>query len=164
MLYDYPKKRVNWVLNSMEHIRLYDQNIEYSTRIVEIDDNHSQKSICEKAYLNVHMPLPSLPPLIFSSNKTIYESNSFFKVQHWIHSKKRDKIHFYFRDNGTIPVSLIYEHISDPIRQTTITYTFSSFQILDEKDKQTNFQIHDHCKWSQIGFPYLFLFHHYVRI
>ena len=176
-----------------EFIRRYDEKNDYSIRTIHVnDDDGTMESKCQRSYLGEDMPPPSLPVLLSLGNETItienknivevesncasqrdceHASNQTLQVkqQHWVHDVARtdERIHVYFDADGVIPKSAIYEEVDETtgIATKLMTYEFLRFQVMDGGIDSSEFTPPDTvCERFIIGFPYLNLFHNYLKV
>eukprot|EP01039_Chlorochromonas_danica_P005455 gene5455-6006_t len=145
-------------------IRRYDMKKEYMIRLPPIDD-------CKRSYLGEKMPFPEIP-ITRTQFQNVVEIDgelcNYFIVEEGDDSVR---LHLYFTVNQGIPVKLIQERIdkNSGLSIPLLTYEFSDVS-LEEPDAQW-FELPENydnnttttCMRHIGGFPYLHIFHHFVR-
>ena len=162
--YDYVNKLARAELESgyeaaKVYIRRYDQNNEYMVRLPPIHD-------CKRSYLGEVMPFPDIPEADFVGEEVL--SDTGIRVNHFVHDDFETRIHVYMSASDGSPVRLIQESVDeeDEISSAILTYDYSDvvlgapdsswFELPDEFD-------HKSCVRHIGGFPYLHVFHYFVR-
>jgi hypothetical protein len=138
------------------HIRLYDQDEEYMVRPEPIND-------CKRAYLGEIMPFPELP----SNNKFIStESVNGILSYYFLHVDFETRIHQYFEVRTGAPVRLMIETTENDVDTPLLTYDF--FDVTLKEPHSSLFKLpqpytKDSCERHIGGFPYLHIFHYFVK-
>lgn len=139
------------------YIRVYGDKAEYMFRLPPISD-------CKRSYLNEEMPYPDISFAVFQKQE---EVNSELCNYFLIH-EDNVRIHIYISVALGAPVRLIEEEFENGVSTPLLTYNFDSVVLrappekwflpeeIDRKSKST-------CDRHVGGFPYLHIFHYYVR-
>lgn len=138
------------------YIRRYDRKHEYMVRLPPIDD-------CKRSYLGEPMPEPDLSEAIFQRSEHIDGTlcNYFLHVEHNV------RCHIYLRASDNAPVQLRQESImANGTIVPLLTYEYSDVFLGPQSD--TWFELpaphsHDSCVRHLGGFPYLHIFHYFVK-
>lgn len=158
--YDYLTKRARADIEggyeaAKYYIRRYDNKSEYMVRLPPIDD-------CKRSYLGESMPFPDLSGLEYSGKTTIDSKLcNYFILDHPI-----SRVHVYMNADDGSPVRLIEENILNGISTPLLTYEYSDivigppssewFELPSQFDRSS-------CVRHVGGFPYLHIFHYFVR-
>lgn len=137
------------------YIRNYGTDIEYMIRLPPIDD-------CKRSYLADVMPYPEIL------------SNRFLKVavidgvscNHFLHEDFETQVHMYFDRVSGAPVRLIQESVENGVCTTLMSYDYSSVVLGPssvEMFKIPDPHTHINCTRHNGGFPYIHIFHSFVR-
>lgn len=138
------------------YIRRYDLKNEYMIRLPPIDD-------CKRSHLGEVMPLPDISFAMFVAIETI---NS-MECNHFLVEDDYVRIHIYMSLQNNAPVRLIEESIENEVSTPLLTYDYTDVVLsppsaewfeLPEETKQNS------CVRHLGGFPYLHIFHYYVRL
>jgi hypothetical protein len=149
------------------YIRRYDQKNEYMVRLPPIND-------CKRSYLGEVMPFPDIPDAEYEGSVMIEG----VKCNHYIHEDYDTKVHIYMAAHDGSPVRLVQESLADPaavanLDGTTdaeytplLTYDYTDV-VLGAPDESL-FELpepytHKSCVRHVGGFPYLHVFHYFVR-
>jgi len=173
-----------------QYIKQYNLKQEYAVTSMISSDNVIKRAKCQRAYLGEDMPTPTLPYFESLGNKTMIMKNTLFsrnnntdgieetyetKLQHWLHkiNGSTEQVQVYFDSGGTIPKALIHEDIDEENGESKelISYTFLSFEVLHEGIIESDLIPPSSCPSVfrnfdrvQTGFPFIHLFHHYLKI
>jgi hypothetical protein len=136
-------------------IRRYDLKNEYMIRHPPIND-------CKRSNLAEVMPFPEIPDNTFIKEVII----NGILCNLFLHEDFETRIHMYFNKENGAPVRLIQESTENNISTPLLTYDFSNV-ILGIQNIEL-FKIpepysHDECSLHSGGFPYLHIFHYFVR-
>mmetsp|Transcript_34430 Transcript_34430/g.35100 ORF Transcript_34430/g.35100 Transcript_34430/m.35100 type:complete len:217 (+) Transcript_34430:221-871(+) len=136
------------------YIRRYDLKNEYMVRYPPIDD-------CKRSYLGDIMPFPDIPISQFIGVEHIAD----IMTNHFLYVDGTARIHVYIAHDGA-PVRLIQETYENNESIPMLTYDYSNV-VLKPQDKSL-FDIpgsfsHNSCEKQAGGFPYLHIFHYFVR-
>ena len=149
------------------YIRRYDMKMEYMVRVPPIDD-------CKRSYLEEIMPYPLIPE--HSYQKDVLLNGK--ECHYYMFEDFETRIHMYFYKDSSIPVQLIQENFSNTEQQESqpmLTYDFTDVVIgaPDEKYFELKSAVPDgdrggkhsykSCQHHVGGFPYLHIFHYFVK-
>ena len=159
--YDYVNKRARADIDEgyeveKTYIRRYDLENEYMVRYNSIND-------CKRSYLGETMPFPQIPEAAsYKGNEVINGVNS----DYFVYTEEDTSIHMYFSKIDGSPVKLIQESIENGVSVHLLTFEYSNTKLgsLDEEifvlpPEHT----HNSCQRHIGGFPYLHVFHYFVR-
>jgi hypothetical protein len=137
------------------YIRRYDLEKEYMIRAAPIDD-------CKRSYLGEIMPYPELTGASFLNKETIDGE----PVLHFVSEDFETLVHIYMSESTGAPVRLTQGSFVNGIFTPLLTYDYSAVSLLEPEDDL--FEIpapfrHDLCDFHTGGFPYLHVFHYFVR-
>lgn len=138
------------------YIRRYDKKKEYMVRLPPIDD-------CKRSYLGEVMPFPDIPEdTVFVGTESIHG----LQCNHFVFEDFETRIHMYMDISNGAPVQLIQEDTADGVSTPLLTYDFSDVSL--EPPSDTWFELpdgfeHSTCTRHIGGFPYLHIFHYFVR-
>jgi hypothetical protein len=160
--YDYINKRARADIEAgyeaaKYYIRRYDEKNEYMIRLPPLND-------CKRSYLGETMPFPEIPQSTkFIGFEEVNEEDAFY----FIFNEFDIRVHIYMSLEGA-PMRLIQERIDDEtgLSIPLLTYEFSDvsleapdiswFELPEEFD-------HKSCLRHVGGFPYLHVFHYFVK-
>jgi hypothetical protein len=160
--YDYLNKRGRADIEegfeaAKTYIRRYDLKNEYMIRLPPIND-------CKRSYLGEKMPFPEIP------EETVYvgESNiDGVPTHHYMFEDYDIRVHMYFNAKTHAPVRLHEESVEgDGIVAALLTYDYSQVELgapdelLFELEEPHS---HGTCDRHLGGFPYLHVYHYFVR-
>lgn len=172
LYYDYINKKARADIEAgyeaaKMYIRRYDNKNEYMVRLPPIND-------CKRSYLGEVMPFPDIPDAEFEGTESIEG----VPCNHYIHEDYDTRVHIYMAvDNGS-PVRLVQESVtesdvdvssdgsSELIITPLLTYDYSDVTL--EAPDSSFFELpepytHKGCTRHVGGFPYLHVFHYFVR-
>lgn len=160
--YDYLNKRSRADIEegfeaAKTYIRRYDLKNEYMVRLPPIND-------CKRSYLGEKMPFPEIPEETHYVGERDIDGVS---THYYLFEDYDIRIHMYFNTKSGAPVRLHEESIEgDGISVPLLTYDYSQVE-LGVPDEQL-FELqdpHSHgtCDRHLGGFPYLHVFHYFVR-
>lgn len=160
--YDYLNKRAYAaVLQGYDEgkvfIRRYDNKTEFMIRSGPYPE-------CQRAYLGEVMPLPTLPSSITFQGLEILEGES---CEHWMEDLGSNRHHFYFSAKTRLPLRVTDEQVFDGESVPLMTYEFKALKVGPLRDSRA-FDLPEPyhfraCQRNIGGFPYLHIFHHYLR-
>lgn len=161
IIYDYINKRARADIEAgyeaaKFYIRQYDTKNEYMIRLPPIDD-------CKRSYLGEKMPFPEIPPSKYIGQ---IEKNDVL-CNYWIFEEFEVQLHIYLavEDNG--PIKLIQANMNEiGVWIPMLTYDFLDVSVGEPEsswfDLPEPYQ-HKTCQRHIGGFPYLHVFHYFVR-
>lgn len=137
------------------YIRRYDLKNEYMIRHPPIND-------CKRSNLIEVMPYPEIPDNEFMKEENI----NGIVCNLFLHTDFETRIHMYFNKDNGAPVRLIQESTENNVSTPLLTYDFTN--VILGIQKLELFQIpepysHDNCGFHTGGFPYIHIFHYFVR-
>jgi hypothetical protein len=157
--YDYIGKRARADLDdayeaAKVYLRWYDRNIEYMVRLPPIND-------CKQSYLGELMPYPDISDSVFIDEETIEG----VVCNHFVHDDFETRVHMYLTVEGNKPVRLIQESVVEEQSIEILTYNYLnvSLGIPDEVFELPEPYTRSICTKHTGGFPYLHIFHYFVR-
>jgi hypothetical protein len=162
ILYDFINKRARIDIEqgyeaAKYYIRRYDEKKEYMVRLPPIQD-------CKRSHLAETMPFPDLSESIFVKEEIVngIACNYFLFVEYDI------RIHMYLAVDDNAPVRLIQENVqSDGTSIQLLTYEYSDVEIGEPDvswfELPPEFQVEE-CLFHVGGFPYIHIFHYFVKI
>jgi hypothetical protein len=144
------------------YIRRYDEQREYMIRMPPLSD-------CKRSYLGESLPYPLL------SNSDYVHSNDRIdgvEVDYFLHEDFETRVHMYFKRGTDIPVRLLQESFTTTdgeevgVSTPMLTYDYSDVRL--GEPAAHNFQLmepftHEQCDRHVGGFPYLHVFHYFVK-
>jgi hypothetical protein len=137
-------------------IRRYDEKAEYMIRPAPIDD-------CKRSYLGEKMPFPSIPDATFAGEVLVGED----LCQHFIHVDMDTQIHVYFKKETGAPAMLVQEELfRDGSTVPMLTYRYTDVVLGPQDDELFELPepyTHSSCDNQVGGFPYLHVFHYFVK-
>ena len=161
VFYDYITKRARADIAegfeaSKTYIRRYDSKNEYMVRHAPIND-------CKRSYLSETMPVPEIPTEAKYQGRKTVDS---LQVDYFVFEEENMRINMYFNAETKSPYRLIEEAIEDSVSVPYLTYDFSNVELGPVDDLE--FELpdsysHGTCDRHIGGFPYLHIFHYFVR-
>ena len=164
--YDYVNRRAKIGIEAgyeaaKVYVRRYDLKHEYMVRLPPIDD-------CKRSHLGEVMPYPELPGATFVREEVINGT----RCNYFLHQDYETRVHMYFRVDDGAPVKLIQESTEDGVSTPLLTYEFSSVALGDPQSTSRDVKLfdvpapfeHSVCTRHVGGFPYIHIFHHFVRL
>jgi hypothetical protein len=158
--YDYLNKRARVDIDkgyeaAKTYIRRYDSKNEYMIRLPPIND-------CKRSYLGELMAYPDIPTAQYVG---VREIRGIICNQYLI-EEYDNRIHIFMSTDDEAPVQLIQESTVEEESVPMLTYDYSNVRL--EEPDEANFDIingfeHSSCDRHVGGFPYLHIFHHYIR-
>jgi hypothetical protein len=137
------------------YIRRYDLQNEYMIRHPPIND-------CKRSNLAELMPYPEIPDNIFIKEESI----NGILCNLFLHEDLETRIHMYFDKENGAPVRLIQESTENDISTPLLTYDFSNVTLGPQKTDMfliPDPYTHEKCSLHSGGFPYLHIYHYFVR-
>ena len=149
------------------YFRRYDQKNEYMVRLPPIND-------CKRSYLGEVMPFPDIPDVEYEGLSVI----DGVECNHYVHEDYDTVVRIYMSAKDGAPVRLVQESIIDTetdiggdgaiIGQTTPLLTYDYTDVVLEAPEESLFELqdpyhHKACTRHVGGFPYLHVFHYFVR-
>ena len=136
------------------YIRRYDTNNEYMIRLPPIND-------CKRSYLGELMPFPDIPNTIYVKQELINGA----KCNYFLYEEFETRVHIYLTEEGS-PVRLIQESTANDESTPLLTYDY--FDVIVGPPSESMFELpqpfdHISCVRHVGGFPYLHIFHHFVK-
>ena len=143
------------------YLRRYDQNNEYMIRKPPIHD-------CKRSHLAEIMPFPELPGAGFVREEMMNGT----LCNYFLHEDFDTRIHMYFRKTDGAPLKLIQESVEEDVSTPLLTYDYSNISLGDPlltMQDPALFDVpfpfdHDKCTHHVGGFPYIHLFHYFVKV
>lgn len=158
--YDYLNKRARAdIAGGYEaektYIRRYDLEKEYMIRPTPIDD-------CKRSYLGETMPYPDLQSAVYLNEESLDGEQAL----HYVFEDFETLVHIYISKFDNRPLRLTQGSLHDGVFTPLLTYDYSDV-VLGEPDEDL-FDIpspysHESCDFHTGGFPYLHIFHYFVR-
>ncbi|CAN0092844.1 unnamed protein product [Laminaria digitata] len=162
--YDYAAGRAKVVvkegLNSGKtFLRLYGSKKEYMIREGEFPS-------CRRSYLGEAMPLPELPPTASYQGMQTLDGSL---CEHWVQNDGISRVHVFIDSANQVPRRLIEETVmEDAAAVPLVTYEFRDFKVGPQTPElfvlPERYTSVEECDLHVGGFPYLHLFHHYLRV
>mmetsp|Transcript_14529 Transcript_14529/g.32033 ORF Transcript_14529/g.32033 Transcript_14529/m.32033 type:complete len:226 (-) Transcript_14529:1348-2025(-) len=139
------------------YIRRYDQKKEYMVRLPPIDD-------CKRSYLGEVMPFPDISHAEFVRVEEVEGS----LCNYFIHEDYDTRIHVYMDQHSGAPVRLVQEGVDMQNEESTIQLTYDYTDVELGAPDDSWFDIpspyeHASCARHVGGFPYLHVFHYFVK-
>jgi len=165
--YDYINKRARADIEAgyeaaKIYIRRYDKKNEYMIRLPPIND-------CKRAYLGEIMPFPDIPDSKYIGLEVIDD----IECNYFIFNEYETRIHIYMNKYDNSPVRLIQEDIADQLSIPVLTYDYSDielgppdeslFDLSSLSSTSSSSYEHKSCVKHSGGFPYLHIFHYFIR-
>ncbi len=138
------------------YIRRYDEKKEYMVRLPPIDD-------CKRAYLGELMPYPDIPGSTYVSHEVINGIDCLY----FLHEEHDIRVHIYLSADTHAPVRLLQESFENDVSTPLLTYDYSDVK-LTAPDRSLfevpqPFNQKGSCSKHAGGFPYLHIFHYFVK-
>ncbi|RYH30104.1 hypothetical protein EON65_06290 [archaeon] len=160
--YDYVNKRARADIDAgyeaaKFYIRRYDTKNEYMVRLPPIDD-------CKRSYLGEVMPFPEIPE--DSVFKGVRNMNG-VDCNYFVFTEFDVKVHIYLSLEGA-PVMLFQEREDANNGQSIPLLTYEFSDVILEQPEESWFELpspfeHKSCVRHIGGWPYLHVFHYFVR-
>lgn len=161
LYYDYVNKKARADIEAgyeaaKAYIRSYDSENEYMVRFTPIDD-------CKRSFLGETMPFPDLSEVKYVKQEVIDD----VLCNYYLHEEYDVRVHVYMSAEDNSPVRLIQENVNeDGTSIPLLTYDYSDVALgePDESwfDLPEPYQ-HSSCVRHIGGFPYLHVFHYFVK-
>ena len=108
------------------------------------------------------MPFPEIPHAQYVKEEML----NGIPVNYFLHEDFETRIHMYFEKSSGAPVRLIQESTENNVSIPLLTYDYSNVEL--GRPSATWFDVpepysHDSCTLHAGGFPYLHIFHYFVR-
>lgn len=138
-------------------LRRYDEKREYMYK-------GGNYPACERASLREPMPVPALPETAILQGDEMVGDRL---CHHWVNEQFNEVVHIYVDQATRLPVKLeVLWAEADNQLVKMMTYEF--LNATTDPIPESEFTLpepwaHDKCTRNQAGFPYLHLFHHYLR-
>lgn len=161
IIYDYVNKRARADIEAgyeaaKFYIRRYDAKNEYMIRLPPIED-------CKRSYLGEQMPFPELPPSKYMGQvmKDDILCNYFTFEEYDV------QIHMYLAVEDNAPIQLVQQNVDENgILIPLLTYDFTDVSVGEPESSWFDLPEpyeHSTCQRHIGGFPYLHVFHYFVR-
>jgi len=146
------------------YIRRYDEKKEYMVRLPPIND-------CKRSYLGEVMPFPDVEDAEYVGMENIEGVD----CNHFVHEDYDTRVHMYMAAEDGSPVRLVQESASsetspegeaDLVYTPMLTYDYSEVTLGAPEDSYFDLpgpHQHASCVRHVGGFPYLHIFHYFVR-
>ena len=148
------------------YIRRYDKKNEYMVRLPPIND-------CKRSYLGEVMPFPDIDDVEYIGDTTVDGVD----CHHYMHVDYDTRVHMYMSMEDSSPVKLLQESAAgdsntDITGDTEVEYTpmltydYTDVTLGEPEDTWFDLpenQEHSTCVRHVGGFPYLHIFHYFVR-
>lgn len=137
------------------YIRRYDNENEYMIRAPPIDD-------CKRSYLGEKMPYPDISESVFLREERI----DGLLANHFVFEDYETLIHIYLEKSSGAPILLEQGSLIDGVYSPLLSYKYDNVAL--GAPKKSTFDIlspytHQTCERMVGGFPYLHVFHYFVR-
>ena len=149
---------------------------------------------CRRSYLGTRMPLPTIPKAVHVGTETLASvggggGTTSVTANHFVRDEGHSRVHMYFDVASGLPLRLLHEDVEEGsgVATATMTYDFADVQLLSDEqlsamtlpqkqqqqqqqqDGKNPWQLpggftHETCERHVGGFPYLHLFHYYLRV
>jgi len=160
--YDHTKKLARAEISAgyeagRTYIRRYDTKREYMVKSGEFAE-------CQRSYLGEAMPAPELPAEATFVEELQIDGKA---CEHWVHDLGVERVHIYQTADTKLPFRLMDESVEDGGQVTPLmTYDFKNVQLGPQDE--ASFQLpkpytHKKCTRHIGGWPYLHVFHWYLR-
>jgi hypothetical protein len=144
------------------HVRRYDYKQEYMIRLPPIND-------CKRSYLTELMLYPAMPidATFVGSNVIINE----IPCHQYLFEDIETRLHFYMSSHDNAPVRLILESFDG--YESTQMLTYDYYNVTLDAPSQDLFAVSavaeaasssSDCEEHRGGFPYIHIFHYFVRV
>jgi hypothetical protein len=137
------------------YIRRYDTNQEYMVRLPPIND-------CKRSYLGEVMPFPDIPDSRFVKEEVINGVD----CNYFLHEDFETRVHIYLDSRTGAPVRLLTESVEDDVSIPLLTYDYSDVVLGPPAESWFTLPSpysHDTCDRHVGGFPYLHVFHYFIK-
>ena len=139
------------------YFRRYDTSNEYMVRHAPIDD-------CKRSYLGEVMPFPDIPNAVYAGDESIDGA----ACEHFVHVEHDSVNHIYIEKHSGKPVQLTQSTLSDDGEGEVDVLTYKYINVVMGAPDPSVFELlaphtHDTCERFMGGFPYLHVFHYFVR-
>lgn len=149
------------------YYRRYDQKNEYMVRLQPIND-------CKRSYLGEVMPFPDIDDVEYVGVENVEGTD----CNHFVHEDYDTQVHMYMAVDSGAPVRLVQVNTdaksadvtndgnSESGGQALLTYDYTDVQLGAPDDSLFELpEAYDHksCVRHVGGFPYLHIFHYFVR-
>jgi hypothetical protein len=146
-----------------QYYRFYNEKVEYMVRSPPIND-------CNRAYLGEKMPFPDLSEAVFVSTQSVEN----VLCNYFVHSDSGTRVHIYLSAVSGEPVKLTVSSVeqnSDGSESSTDLLTYLYSEVVLGPPSSAVFQLPQpyaespraSCERQVGGFPYLHVFHYFVR-
>jgi hypothetical protein len=159
--YDYINKKARAEIEAgyeaaKYYIRRYDQENEYMVRLPPIDD-------CKRSFLGETMPFPDLSDAVFVKEVVLDD----IPCNYFLHVEYDVRVHIYMALDDGAPVKLIQENVmADGTSIPLLTYDYTDVMVGQPEEEWFELSEpyeHATCKRHIGGFPYLHIFHYFVK-
>ena len=159
--YDYEGKRARADIETgyeaaKTFILRYDNKNEYQIRDPPLSD-------CHRFYLGETMPFPDTSFAKYVGIETIEKQTCYHFL---VEEGHNIRIHLYMRVDDNAPVRLLEESYENGVSIPTLSYDYDKVVLgppaINNFDLPADYT-HQSCTFHIAGFPYLHIFHHYVR-
>lgn len=124
-------------------------------RLPPIDD-------CKRSHLGEDMPFPDIEDAEFISSEDV----DGVPCNYFLHEAFETRIHMYFKQSDGTPFKLIHESTEGGVSTPLLTYEYSNVVLgqppISLFELPAPF-VHDECTRHTGGFPYLHVFHYFVK-
>jgi len=156
LAYSLPLATVKVTTQGRTYVRSYQTSTEYLLKT-------APHPSCHRSHLPTTIPAPILPHLVYVNDELV---NGVI-AEHYVHETTLSRVHMYFRRG--LPVSLVHEEFHGDKLVRIMTYDYSDVKtVKDGEWEEEQFGIdgydHDECELDVGGYPYVHLFHHYLRV
>lgn len=163
--YDYLNKRIRLDIDAgyeaaKIHLRRYDKKQEYMIRLPPIKD-------CKRSYLGELMNYPAMPVDASHVNSKVLING--ISCHQYLQEDIEARIHFFMSESTGAPVRLILESFDGYDSKQMLTYDYTNVLLTEPKESvfiEPSSTAHPsvECEEHRGGFPYIHVFHHYVRV
>lgn len=158
--YDYLNKKARADIEegyeaAKTYIRHYDEDKEFMLRLPPIND-------CKRSFLAETMPFPDIPDdALFVGEEDV----DGVRCKYFMYEELNTRVHMYFTATSGAPVRLLQEAVDDGMSTPLLTYDFSAVTLGPPAAESfaLPFSSEAACERHVAGFPYLHIFHHFVR-
>lgn len=141
------------------YLRSYADKTEYEVRTGDYPS-------CSRSHLPTDMPAPLLPALIHIGGSVISSADT----NHFVHATSLERTHMYFA--GDVPVRLLHEDVSQggDVATALMTYDYEDVALVGEGGFEEGVWelggdwTREKCELHVGGFPYVHLWHWYLRV
>ncbi|CAM9274823.1 unnamed protein product [Ectocarpus sp. 4 AP-2014] len=140
-------------------LRLYGSKREYMIR-------DGEYPACRRSYLGEEMPTPELPRTASFKDMQVLEG---LMCEHWVQDDGVSRVHIYIDSATQAPRRLREETVHENASAVPlVTYDFMDLNIAPQAPElfllPEPYIAREACDLHVGGFPYLHLFHHYLRV